>query len=106
MSLVHKNSGLLVDTYLTNEELVGRRSTPEEFRRELFRYRREGLLRLCSALNMLLFGWSPYIDKDLHDRLVGTFCTAALAAVEVARLAGEMRSSMREGPGVSGAPAV
>jgi hypothetical protein len=31
---------------------------------------------------MLLFGWSPYIDKDLHDRLVGTFCTAALAAVE------------------------
>ena len=63
MPLKHAKSGLLVDTYLTNEELVGRRSTLDEFRRELSRYPSATLVRICSALNILLFGWSSHLDK-------------------------------------------
>ena len=82
MPLMHSKSGLLVDAYLTYEERFGRRSSIEEFRRELARYRSEDVIRLCSALNILLFGWSKYFDKDLHDRLVSTFAPAALVAIK------------------------
>jgi hypothetical protein len=67
MPLAHKGSRLLVGKYLTHEELFGRRSLPEDFRVELSRFPSDLLLHMCSALNILLFGWSPYLDKDLHD---------------------------------------
>jgi hypothetical protein len=82
MPLAHKGSRLLVGKYLTHEELFGRRSLPEEFRVELSRFPSDLLLRICSALNILLFGWSHYFDKDLHDRLVERLCPAAYPAIK------------------------
>jgi hypothetical protein len=77
MPIQHKGSGIIVETYLTYEELSCRRSTFSEFHAELSRFPTEGLLRVCSALNILLFGWSPHFDKDLHDQLVYLLCPAA-----------------------------
>lgn len=82
MPLAHKRSRLLIGTYLTHEELFGRRSLPEEFRVELSRFPSDSLLRICSGLNILLFGWSPYLDKDLHDQLVGKLCPAAYPTIK------------------------
>jgi hypothetical protein len=68
---------MIVETYLTYEEMSGRRSTFDEFRAELSRFPSDVILRACSALNILLFGWSRHFDKDLHDRIVRILCPAA-----------------------------
>jgi len=77
MPIQHKGSGIIVETYLTYEKLSGRRSTFGEFHAELSRYPSDIILRVCSALNILLFGWSSRFDKDLHDRLVQMLCQVA-----------------------------
>ncbi len=82
MALKHAKSGVVVNTYVTNEELVGSRSSLEEFRRELSQFPSATLLRICSALNILLFGWSRYLDKNVHDRLVATLCPTAFRAIK------------------------
>jgi hypothetical protein len=85
MPIEHKTSGMLVETYLTHEELFGRRSTADEFRAELLRFPSDMLIRVCSTVNILLFGWSKNLDKDLHDRLVQMLCPTALGAIKRAQ---------------------
>jgi hypothetical protein len=82
MPLAHKRSGLIVEAFLTHEQLFGWRSSPNEFNAELLRFPSDLLLSICSALNMLLFGWSAYLDKDIHDRLVQALCPSALDAIK------------------------
>src|SRR5713101_4710453 len=82
MPLAHKGSGLIVDAFLTHEQLFGSRSSPNEFNAELLKFPSDLLLSICSGLNMLLFGWSPHFDKDIHDRLVEVLCPAASNAIK------------------------
>src|SRR5271167_675653 len=77
MPIQHKGSGMIVETYLTYEEVSGRGSTFDELRAELSRFPSEVILGAGSALNILLFGWSRHFDKDLHDRIVRILCPAA-----------------------------
>jgi hypothetical protein len=78
MPIQHKGSGMIVETYLTYEELSGQRSTFAEFHAELSRFSSDVVLRVCSALNILLFSWSAHLDKSLHDRLVQMLCPVAV----------------------------
>jgi hypothetical protein len=113
MPLAHKGSGLVVETFLTYEELFGRRSLYEEFKAELLRFPTDILIRLCGALNMLLFGGSPHFDKDLHDRLVEVLCPSALQAIKRSPLGALFhrqvllliaKEALRYGPSVSTEP--
>ncbi|MCL5044079.1 MAG: hypothetical protein M1336_02195 [Deltaproteobacteria bacterium] len=78
MAIKHNKTGLVAETYLTYEELSGRRSSPEEFKEELCRFPSELLLRLCSAVSLLVFGWSARFDKRRHDQLAEKLCPLAL----------------------------
>jgi hypothetical protein len=82
MPLEHKGSGLQVGRFLTHEELFGWRSRPEDFNAELSRFPSDLVLRLCCAVNFLLFGWSSHFDKNLHDRLVDALCPTALPSIK------------------------
>src|SRR5215469_6782681 len=82
MPVAHKGSGLIVETYLTHQELFGRRSSLEEFKAELLKFPSDLLLSVCSTLNMFLFGWSTQFDKDQHDRLVNFLCPGASQAIK------------------------
>ena len=81
MPFAHKGSGLIIDAFLTHEELFGRRSSRDEFNAEILKFPTDLLLSICSALSMFLFGWSPHFDKDIHDRLVDALCPGASQAI-------------------------
>ncbi len=78
MALKHNKTGLVAGPYLTYEELSGRRSSPEEFKEELCRFPSDRLLRVCSAVSLLLFGSSTRFDKKRHDQLAEKLCPSAL----------------------------
>ena len=91
MAIKHNKTGLVAETYLTYEELSGRRSSPEEFKQELCRFPSDRLLRVCSAVSLLLFGWSARFDKRRHDQLAEKLCPLALPHLKARPLGANFR---------------
>jgi hypothetical protein len=71
-----------IATYITFAEFNGGKPiSPQQFREELAKYHRDGVIALCSAMNCLLKTWiGGRVDSKAHDLLTQSAFSDELAA--------------------------